>query len=144
MPIEIVVKYLSNSPINTPIPIEKYSNQLEQITNQIAFKKDKEKYLKRIEFYKDKNIKFYKKQASSKLNKALSERRLKNETPLDLYRNLNEKDDYKINYILAHIDRFSVEEVQELVITILKESEKLNFTTTVYRKLFKVCSLLIY
>lgn len=78
------------------------------------------------------------------MNKALSERRLKNETPLDLYRNLNEKDDYKINYILAHIDRFSVEEVQELVITILKESEKLNFTTTVYRKLFKVCSLLIY
>lgn len=144
MPIEIVVKYLSISPLNTPIPIEKYSNQLEQITNQIAFKKDKEKYLDRIDFYKDKNIDFYKKQARGKLNKALSERHLKNESPLDIYRTLSEKDDHKINYILAHIDCFSVEEVKELIITILKESEKVNFTTTVFRKLFKVCSLLMY
>lgn len=144
MPIEIVLKYLSNRPLNTPIPIEKYRNQLDQITNQIAFKKDKEKYLERIDFYKDKNIDFYKKQARSKLNKALSERHLKNESPLDIYRTLSEKDDHKINYILAHIDCFSVEEVKELIITILKESEKVNFTTTVFRKLFKVCSLLMY
>lgn len=144
MPIEIVVKYLSISPLNTPIPIEKYSNQLEQITNQIAFKKDKEKYLDRIDFYKDKNIDFYKKQARGKLNKALSERHLKNESPLDIYRTLSEKDDHKINYILAHIDCFSEEEVKELIINILKESEKVNFTTTVFRKLFKVCSLLMH
>ena len=142
MPIEIIFKFLTLSPRNTPIPFKKYESRIERMISQNVSEKDREKYSHRVNFNKERDWTFFKQEAQGKLTKELKGRKITKETPEELFNSLSENEDKKINYILAHIDEFSKKDMLVFVEKLLTTDGQRNVFKTNYRKLYMAYSLI--
>lgn len=142
--IPIALKFISEQPLATPVPIKKYLKSINEnikTTNNIKLKQRLNKYghftyksyLEYLHPKNGNNLIYVSKQNKITMNKL--------GRPKDVINVSEVKEDQKINYLIQHLLKFDKNDINQLIYNLLQKDDKV-ITKSEYRKLFMAYSLI--